>query len=136
MGLKVYCDTNIFIDYFDERTDRLRPLKDFAFEFFSRGWNCAFKLIISDWLLIELKRHLDDRKIDEVLNRFKEKDKLIFIKQEKEEVEKAKKISEHWHDPLHAVLAHKAGADYLATRNIKDFAGCERLVEIVFPEFI
>lgn len=136
MDIKVYCDANIFIDYLDERTDKLRPLKDFAFEFFSKGWNCAFKLIISDWLLMELRRHLEDKQIDEILNMFKEKDKLLFVKKEKEDIERAKKISKNWQDSLHAVLAHKAGADYLATRNIKDFTGCEKLVEIVLPEFI
>ena len=137
MDIKVYCDTNIFIDYLDERTDRLRPLKDFAFEFFSKGWNCAFKLIISDWLLKELRRNLKEEQIEEILDRFKEKDKLIEIKEEKGDREKARKIStENWDDALHAILANKAGADYLATRNIKDFIGCEKLVEVVLPEFI
>lgn len=136
MVLKVYCDTNIFIDYFDERSDRLRPLKDFAFEFFSRGWNCSFELIVSDWLLTELKQNLEEKQINEIFNRFKEKNKLILIKEEKGDRDKARKISEHWQDPLHAILANKSQADYLATRNIKDFSDCEKLVKIVFPEFI
>ena len=137
MSLKVYCDTNIFIDYFDERTDRLRPLKDFAFEFFSKGWNCEFNLIISDWLLKELRNNLKEEQIQEILDRFRKKDKLIFIKEEKGDREKARKISkENWDDALHAILVNKAGADYLATRNIKHYAGCEELVNVVLPEFI
>jgi|SRR3989344_1626216 len=134
--MKVYCDTCIFKDYFDEREDNIRPLKDFAIEFFSRGWNGGFKLIISDWLLNELRRHLEEKQINEILDKFKEKNKLIFIKEEKGDREKAKKISSHWQDPLHAILANKSGADYLATRDIKGYMGCEKLVEIVFPEFI
>ena len=136
MVLKVYCDANIFIDYFDERSDKLRPLKDFAFEFFSKGWNCSFNLIVSDWLLLELKRYLEDKQIDEVLDKFKRNNKLILIKEEAGDKDKARKISEHWQDSLHAILASKAQADYLATRNIKDFSGCEELVKVVFPEFI
>lgn len=136
MTLKIYCDANIFIDYFDERSDNIRPLKDFAFEFFSRGWNCAFELIISDWLKTELRRHLEDKQINEIFNRFKEKNKLIIVKEEKEDREKARKISKHWDDALHAILAKKANADFLTTRNIPHYAGCEHLVKIVFPEFI
>ena len=136
MTVKVYCDANIFIDYFDDRSDTLRPLKDFAFEFFSRGWNCNFSLVISDWLETELLRHLKKEQINQIFNNFKEKDKLIMVKEERGDREKAKKISSHWQDPLHAILAKKAGADFLATRNIKDFSGCEDLVEIVLPEFI
>jgi len=136
MCLKVYCDTNVFIDYFQERTDRLRPLKDFAFEFFSRGWNCAFHLIVSDWLLEELRRHLKEEQIQEIFDMYKKKNKLIFTKEETGDRRKAKELSRHWGDALHAILANKAGADYLATRNIKDYANLQNLVEIVLPEFI
>ena len=137
MTLKIYCDTNIYIDYFDERTDNIRPLKDFAFNFFSKGWNCEFKLIISDWLLKELKNHLTGEQIEEIFGEFRKKDKLISIEEEKGDREKAKSISkENWDDALHAILANKSKADYLTTRNIKDYAGCENLVQIVFPEFI
>lgn len=136
MDKKVYSDVNIFKDYFDDRTDKIRPLKDFAFNFFSRGWNCEFKLIISDWLLNELRRHLKEEQIKDILDRFKEKNKLIYVKEEKGDRDKAMKISSHWQDPLHAILANKAGADYLATRDIKGYVGCEKLVKIVFPEFI
>src|SRR3989338_9828167 len=134
--LKVYCDANIFIDYFEKRTDRLRPLDEFAWAFFSKGWNCAFHLIVSDWLPTELKNNLKEDKINEITNEFKSKGKLISVKEESGDREKAKSISEHWQDPLHAILAKKAGADYLATRNIVDFSECGELVKVVFPEFI
>jgi predicted nucleic acid-binding protein len=134
--MKVYCDTNIFIDYFDERTDRLRPLKEFAFNFFSRGWNCNFELIISDWLINELSRHLDEKQYKQIFNEFEEKGKLHVVNKENSDVRKAKNTSKHWDDALHAVLANKAGADYLSTRNIKHYSGCEELVSVVLPEFI
>lgn len=136
MSLKVYCNVNIFKDYADERVDNIRPLKDFAFEFFRRGWNCEFKLIVSDWLMKELRNNLKEEKIQEILKPFEEKDKLIFVKEEKGDREKAKSISGHWQDPLHAILANRKDADYLTTRDIQGYAGCEHLVKIVFPEFI
>ena len=114
MVKKVYCDTNIFIDFFDKRTDRLRPLNQFAFQFFSKGWNCAFSLVVSDWLLEELRRHLKEEQIQEIFEMFKSKNKLIFIKEEQGDRIKAYELSNHWDDALHAVLARKAGADFLS----------------------
>lgn len=136
MLLKVYCNANIFKDYTDERADRLRPLKDFAFEFFRKGWECNYKLIISDWLLTELRRNMKEEQIQEILKPFKEKNKLIFVKEQKGDRDKAKLISEHWDDALHAILANRADADYLVTRNVLHYEGCEKLVRVVFPEFI
>lgn len=133
--LKVYADTNIFIDYLRQRTDCLRPLGEFAFQFFSDGWNCKFKLIISDWLLMELEKHLSKDEIEFVLKDFKDKGKLIFVRSTREDKIKSKNYI-HPEDALHAILANKASAHYLVTRNHKDYVGCENLVKIVFPEYI
>ena len=134
--IKVYCDANIFMDYFNEREDYLRPLSNFAFEFFSKGWKCAFKLVVSDWLLFELRKYLKEEQIEEIFGEYRRKDKLIIVKEDSLDRQNAKNISEHWQDALHAILAKKANADFLATRNIKDFDGCENLVKIVLPEMI
>lgn len=137
MTLKVYCDANIFIDYLEGRTDNIRPLHEFAFQFFSAGWNCKFHLIISDWLLEELNNNLTEEQIESVLKEFRDKNKLIEIKEEQGDRRKARQISNHWQDPLHAILANKAGADYLTTRNMKDYnEECNKLVNIRFPEFL
>lgn len=137
MTLKVYCDANIFLDYLKERRDNIRPLHEFAFQFFSAGWNCKFHLIISDWLLEELSNHLTEKQIESVLKEFRDKNKLITVNEEEGDRKKAKKISEHWKDPLHAILANKSGADYLTTRNMQDYnEECNKLIKIVFPEFL
>ena len=137
MSLKIYCNTNIFKDYADERVDNIRPLKDFAFEFFRKGWNCGYKLIVSDWLLEELRNNLKEEQIQEILKPFREKNKLIPVDEEEGDREKAESISKkNWRDALHAILANKASADYLTTRNIPDYAGCEYLVRIRLPESI
>lgn len=132
---KVYCDTNIFLDYFFDRKDRLRPLADFAFEFFSKGWNCRFNLIVSDWLMTVLRKYLSQSQVDAILNRFKDKKKLIFVEMQDGDIEESKRY-ENPDDALHAILARKASADYLATRNIKDYDDCEDLVRIILPEFL
>ncbi len=134
--LKVYCDVNILMDYNHSRKDKYRPLGDFAYDLFNRGWNCHFELVVSDWLFQELEKHISKEKIQGVLDNFKEKDKLIYVKSSPSDRSKAKELSEHWQDALHAILAQKAGCDHLVTRNIKDFEGCEDLVDITFPESV
>lgn len=135
---RIYCDTNIYLDFFLGRTDYLRPLNEFAYQIFRRVEQGEFNLIISDHLLYELKRNLKDLdKIPQLLDPLDKKGRIIKIYHSKEDELKAKEISKkHWKDALHAILANKAKAIYLLTRNIKDYSGCEHLVEIRFPESI
>lgn len=136
--MKIYCDTNIYLDFFLGRKDYLRPLDEFAHQIFRRVGEGEFTLIISDHLLYELENTLNDEsKITELLEPLNKKGNIIKVTKTREDVLKAKEISqEHWKDALHAILANKAKAVYLLTRNIKDYSGCEHLVEIKFPESI
>ena len=56
--MKVYVDTNVFIDLIKEDSSKTRAI--FAYEFFRKGWNCAFELIVSDWTRSELNRHVNE----------------------------------------------------------------------------
>ena len=136
--MKIYCDTNIYLDYLLGRTDYLRPLNEFAYEIFRRIDEGEFNLIISDHLLYELENNIDDEnKITELLKPLHKKGRIIKVTKTREDILKAKEISKkHWKDALHAILANKAKAIYLLTRNIPDYIGCEHLVEIKFPESI
>jgi predicted nucleic acid-binding protein len=138
LKLRVYCDTNIYLDFFLGRRDYLRPLDEFAYQIFRRVEEGEFSLIISDHLLYELENNLEDtNKITELLQPLSKKGRIVKVFKSKDDVLKAKEISkEHWKDALHAILANKAKAVYLLTRNIPDYAGCEHLVEIKFPESI
>ena len=133
---KIYCDTNIYLDFFLGRKDYLRPLDEFAYQIFRRVREGEFNLIISDHLLHELKNNLEDiDKITKLLEPLSKKGRIIKIYKCRGDILRAKEISKkHWKDALHAILANKAKAIYLLTRNIKDYAGCEHLVEIKFPE--
>ena len=133
--VKIYCDTNLFLDHFGSRKDRLRDLGDFAFRIFRRTLDCEFELIISDWLLYELKNYVPPEKLKEFLEEFKKKNKIVKIYKADEDIKKAKEISNHFQDMLHQILAKKAGAKYLLTRNIQDYIKMEGL-EIKFPENI
>jgi hypothetical protein len=135
--MRIYCDTCLYIDIFEGRKDRFRDLAEFALQIFRRVREGEFTLIVSDWLLFELSRHADDKTITDFLKPLFDKGKVIKVFKTPEDIKQAKIISPgHYHDALHAILANKAEAVYLLTRNIEHYAGCEHLVEIKFPENI
>ena len=131
MSELIYIDTNIYIDYFLNRKDNLRPLGDFAHELFIKTSQCKYKIIISDWLEKELTKtnHIDSYK--ELKNHLIELNKITYVKTEFKEISCAKK-HQHWHDALHEMLAIKANAVYFVTRNIRDFTGNK--IIITHPE--
>jgi predicted nucleic acid-binding protein len=131
----IYCDSNIYLDYFGSRKDRFRDLGEFAFQIFRRTLDCEFKLVLSDWLLYELKNHMHMDKLKDFLEEFKKKNKIIKIYKTDEDIAKAKQLANHFQDVLHQLLAKKANAKYLITRNIQDYIMMEGL-EVKFPENI
>ena len=133
--VRIYCDANLFLDHFGSRKDRIRDLGEFAFRIFRRTLDCEFELIISDWLLYELKNYVPPEKLKEFLDEFKQKNKLIKVYKTDEDIKKAKEVSNHFQDILHQLLAKKAGAKYLLTRNVQDYIVMDSL-EIKFPENI
>jgi len=138
---KVYVDTNIFLDYFLNRSDRLRPLGEFAFNVFKKAFLKELKIVISDWTLSELESsEASEEDITVLLDGLKNSGSLEVVKLMEEDRRKARKILKesglHTADALHVALAVRSGADVLVTRNIKDFAKAENLIESVLPEEI
>ena len=127
--MKIYVDTNIYLDYFLNRNDSLRPLGDFAFELFRRTRSCEFEIILSDWV----EQELENNNAIQQLIKLKEelKHKLITITTTKEDINQAKKIKP-FEDSLHAILAQKAKATHIITRNIKDFENAT--ITPIYPE--
>src|SRR3989344_9463280 len=108
--LKLYVDTCVYVDIL-EGSDRAA----FAFDFFARGWNCAFELVVSDWIRSELKRRGLDSEYPLLFERFKSKNKFHFVEHTEKELELAKSKSEHWQDYLHYLIAKKSGCDKIIT---------------------
>lgn len=127
----IYIDTNVYLDFFLNRKDTLRPLGDFAHELFRKTRSCAYILVTSTLVLKELDQKCDSKRLYEFLDEFKKNKKIICVSFTGQEIRCAKKCL-HWEDRLHEILAHKSNAKYLVTRNLKDFEG--DLVEIVLPE--
>ena len=130
---KYYLDTNIWLDYFENRSDGVRPLGEFAFNFLK---NCILhkcNIFYSDFNLFELKNKLSNNDFYKYSNVFKEN--MIFIKSTKKDWEEAKQISKkinlHKADSLHLILAIKNKCT-LITRD-KHFDLID-LIEIKKPE--
>jgi len=75
----IYLDTNIYMDHFDGRVDKLRPLGQFAFEIVRRTLNCEFKIVMSSLIIDELVFNNYKEKITDLIKDLKEKDKIIKI---------------------------------------------------------
>jgi len=135
---RIYIDTNIYIDYFDGRSDGLRPLGDFAYELLRRTFQCEFLIMISPLVLEELKFNTYKNKAIKLIDELKEKNKVISAIETREDRQKAKFIVKQrktgFNDTLHAVIASRMGADYLVTRNIMHFSKLNDLIDVCYPE--
>lgn len=132
--MRIYVDTNVFIDFVKEDSSRRRAI--LTYEFFRKGWNCAFELIVSDWTRSELKKHVKEEYLNLLFNEFKSRNKLHFISHTKEETELAKSKNYHWQDELHLMLAKKSGADLIVTRDRDFISYASRTFYIKLPENI
>jgi len=138
---RIYCDTCVYLDLFEGRKDKFRDLADFALNVFNHVKDGKYELVVSDWVIDELKKYAAESKrpaivkvMDDFLNQFK-KQQLVQIERTKDDEQEARKLSPaNYPDALHVVLAKKNNAIYLVTRNIQDFAEFRNLIEIVFPE--
>ncbi|VVB81852.1 PIN domain protein [uncultured archaeon] len=119
--MKIYVDTNVFLDYLLERKNKQgKDLSGPAFSVFKRAVSCEFYIILSNHLLNELHRMIkedDTRMLLNFLNK-----KIITVEDE----------HEHKGDEKHAVLAINAGADLIVTRNKNHFLNFS--IKAVLPE--
>lgn len=131
----IYIDTNVYLDYFWGRKDYLRDLGDFAFLVLRKSLDCRYKIVISDWLTFEMDKYIEKSKSNVLLEQLKAKNKIVNITRTKEDIKKAREISkEHPDDALHAILAKKAGAICVITRNLSHYAGTESIIDVKLPE--
>lgn len=135
----VYADTNVYLDCVLERRDKFRNMGEIAFLMFLKGTNCAFKLIFSNHIKKEFIKHAAENKIREIIQKFKDKNKLIEVEETQMDWNEAKKLSpDHPDDALHYILAKKVGATILATRNFQhyDFINTFENLSVLHPEAV
>ncbi len=129
---KLYLDTNIIIYAIGDSKNLFgKDISSSARKLLFEASKCKHYIIISDWTLkeLELKNKLEDASfLLELL-----KKKTINIKKTEEDEAIAKEQNpNNVQDQLHCILAKKAGANYLVTRNVNDFKHC--ILPVIKPE--
>ena len=135
MPEKIYLDTTIYLDYFENRHDNIRPLGFFAYNLIRRCIEGKFKIVISDWVVEEFGKIGDVHKINDLIKTLKKHGSLLTVKTNFKDLSKSRKYKDK-PDTLHAILTIKADADYFVTRNTKDFLNFQNSINIVLPENI
>jgi predicted nucleic acid-binding protein len=108
--MKLYIDTNVYLDYLLERKNKKgKDLSRPAFNVFKRAASCEFYVLVSNHLIQELRGIIDLNDLTMLMSFLKKK--IIMISDE----------TKGKGDELHAHLAIKHGADLIVTRNIKHF---------------
>jgi len=139
MPQKFYLDTGIWRDYFEDRRDNIRPLGEFAFNFLRACLEKKIPVLVSDIVVIELKRYFSQAKIGEIFSFFNSI--IVWVSATPEQFSEArrewlKRVKEGnklpFDDVLHAVLAKHHGAVLIARDN--DFDFLHEIVEIEKPE--
>ena len=134
--MKLYIDTNIFLDYLLERKNlNGKDISLPAQRLFYRAMSCEFFIIVSDHTANELNKNLNIEKARMRIEFLKKK--IVMVYTTEEDIIEAKRLSRlNINDALHAVLAKKYEADYLITRNLKDFEEFSSYIKSKAPENI
>lgn len=132
--MKYYLDTAIYLDYHLNRSDNFRPLGEWAFQLLSLIRSNSDVLIISEFVIKELKTQLSDQEIGRILNSFAEI--LEFVSCDDSQFTEALALKRRLRIPsgdiFHAILARDNGA-ILVTRD-KHFEQLREIVEVRKPE--
>ena len=134
MVLKVYCDTNVYLDFFLER-DNILPHSIVAEKIFNAAYRKKIVLVYSDWLEYQIKNVVGDRwnQVKGMLEDLRKRNALEQINVSPEVKREANQYPTEHEDAVHALLAIKAGAKMLITRNVRHFSIFKNRIKILFP---
>lgn len=116
--MRIYVDTNVFMDYLIERR---------YVSFFDKAFVNRWTLVYSDITLRELRMHSLVAIVENMLYYFQKE--CVFSTNE--DIKCAKKLNTHFSDAMHIIIAQRAVCDYIVTSNVKDFN--ESKVKVVRP---
>lgn len=137
MAKRFYLDTSIWRDYFEDRRDNIRPLSEFAFWFLKDCEKKGTEVLVSDTVVLELKRYFPDEKIKQIFSSFQNIIRnIVAIEAElfearTEWLKRNKRLP--YNDVLHAVLAKHRGAVLIA-RDKHFLEELSSIVEVEKPE--
>lgn len=136
MVTKYYLDTCIWRDYFENRSDKFRPLGEWALDLINSIINKKELILYSDFVIAELKVKYSEDEINNMFKIVKDKNCLLKVEISKIQAKEARKLSESrnvaFGDALHAILSKDNNA-ILVTRD-NHFLELQDIAEIKKPE--
>ena len=137
MGETYYVDTSVWRDYYENRVAGVKPLGEFAFQFFRHCKENECIILYSELVLKELGVAYSAgkiKKIMEVVSDYKllEKVENPIERQNLEAKRLKKKLNVPFADAMHAVLARDNGA-VLISRD-RHFRELREVVAVKYPE--
>ncbi len=131
--MKFYLDTSIWRDLQENRSDRFRPLGEWAFELLRKIREERHIVVYSDAVIDELRKKYSLPEIQEIFRTAHQLEKVITRKEQIEESAKlCKSLKIPWGDCLHAILARDNNAT-MVTRD-RHFEQLRFLADIKKPE--
>ncbi|MBN2142231.1 PIN domain-containing protein [Candidatus Woesearchaeota archaeon] len=131
---RFYVDTNIWLDYFENRSDKYRPLGEWALAFLNGILDVGSVILISDVVLAELRRYADQEKISSCFAPFQKS--LLFVSRSNTQSIEARSLSKSrlvpFADALHAIISRDENA-ILISRD-KHFMKLLDVVCVMKPE--
>lgn len=136
MAQKFYLDSAIWRDYFENRSDKFRPMGEWALNLINDVLENKDHILYSDLIIEELKVKYNEEEINNILEIANKRDLLIKVNISRSQAKEAgilcKQRSVAFGDALHAILARDNGA-IMVTRD-KHFLELTDITEIKKPE--
>ena len=134
---KFYVDTNIWLDFALDRKDNIRPLGEFAFQFFKKCMRNNWLILYSEVTIVELGKNIKPAEIYEKCFRMVAEEKLLLkvslSKMQSAEAEEiSKKHNVPFADALHAIIARDNEA-VIVSRDLH-FEKLSNIVKSFLPE--
>lgn len=131
---KYYFDTSIWRDYYEDRSDNIRPLGEFALQLIRKIINDRGVIFYSDWVIKELSVEYSEEDIIKIFE--SSKDVLLKVDISRFQVREAAGLCKArdvaFGDALHAVLARDNNAIMVSRDN--HFFELMDVVEVRKPE--
>jgi len=134
--MKYYLDTAIWRDYYENRSDNLRPLGEWALELLRMIKENRETVLYSDLVVHELSKDFGKEKIEEIFKIIANERLLEKIEPTDEQIKEAIKISKILNIPsadcLHTIMARDSSA-VMITRDVH-FEQLRFIADIKKPE--
>ena len=133
---RFYIDTSIWRDYYENRSDKFRPLGDWALRFINKVLENGDYILYSNFVIEELKVKYCEEEINKILEIVSKRNLLLKVDisgfQAKEAAVISKQRNVAFGDGLHAILARDNNA-IMITRD-KHFLELTDISEVKKPE--